>query len=99
MSFLYLPPLLNTEITATTQIFVKGAELWYLHCMNTDAAAATTLTCRNGTTDGSTVYFTVRVGIGLDYDFVFPNPLYFPTALRIVVAGGTCIFDIGWRKW
>jgi len=99
MSFLYLPPCLSTQITATTQIHTKAAELWGFHGENTDAENPTAVTIRNGSADTSTVLWTFNIPKGTVYDWRFPQLLYFCSALRFVVSGGSCYIDVLWRKF
>lgn len=99
MSVLAYPPLLSTEITATTQIFGTQAEVWGVVLRCTDASNPVTLDLRNGTSDTSERLLSLTAKVGEEVRFTLPCPLYFDVALRAVLSGGTGIAWVIWRRF
>lgn len=91
------PPLKNTNITATTQIWSYTTEYWSIVIDNTHADTATLVTLVDGSTDGGTkiAQFTVKAGENKTHSLA--SPFAATSGLRVVIAGGTVNVGVFWR--
>lgn len=99
MSFLYLPPLLTTEINADTLIFYEASEFWGIVALNSNESAAMVIDIYDGQSSGGTRKLSFTVAANTELRFTVPNPVYCPAGLYIDITGGTPLIFIIWRKF
>jgi len=99
MSSLLYPPLLTELSTATEQIFTLPSELWGVVIRNSHEADASTIQWVNGDEDGDSVLLEFVIAAGITEKYAIATPIYFDSALRVVVTGGTVRVFTYWRRF